>query len=338
MLSTINKRVLKDIQDGKKNLKDEFGIHIAPEEDNYYRVHFLLAGPEDTPFEGGLYHGMIRLNDNHPKSPPNMYMFTPSGRFVPESCPEPKGSRGICTTATAFHPDTWTPMNNIETVLKGFVSLMCDPYDGGIGGMKSTNDQTKKFAKDSLECLKKDTYVKNLFPDLHKSLMEGTYQKVKIGELSKKPPIVTKTVEEENIITAKPKKSTDKPEATKSIKMKSKNKGSEPEDDIINVTDSKEKPKLSKKKPIVKKQLKKEDSDNSEPSMKKTKKSSKKVVHSESTDTENSEECDIKKPSKKKPIKKVVYSESSDSEDSDPKPSKKKPIKKPLKKSSRSQK
>lgn len=132
-MSSVNKRVIKDIQDGIKNLKSEFGIRIAPEESNMYRVHFILPGPEDTPFEGGLYHGMIRLSDNHPHNAPNIHMITPSGRFIPEPCPIPSTSRGICTTATAFHPDTWTPMNNIETVLKGFISLMCDPYEGGIG-------------------------------------------------------------------------------------------------------------------------------------------------------------------------------------------------------------
>jgi hypothetical protein len=40
-------------------------------EDNLFDWHFVLRGPQDTPFEGGLYHGriilpaqVIRLNQN----------------------------------------------------------------------------------------------------------------------------------------------------------------------------------------------------------------------------------------------------------------------------------
>ncbi len=184
-MTTVNKRVLKDITDGKKNLEKEFGILICPEENDYYKVHFIIPGPEDTPYEGGLYHGMIRLNNQHPKAPPNIHMVTPSGRFVAEPCPIPSTSRGICTTATSFHPDTWTPMNNIETVLKGFISLMCDPNDIGIGGIESTEPKRKKMAKESLQKLKKDEYVKKLFPQLYKSLINNTYVPVKLGDLSK---------------------------------------------------------------------------------------------------------------------------------------------------------
>ena len=70
MTSNINKRVLKDVREGMINLKKEFGILIAPEENDYYKVHFLLPGPEGTPFEGGLYHGMVRLNEFHPQKAP----------------------------------------------------------------------------------------------------------------------------------------------------------------------------------------------------------------------------------------------------------------------------
>lgn len=181
----INKRILKDIKDGKKNLKEEFGIHISPEENNYFRIHFILPGPEDTPFEGGLYHGMIRLNDNHPYAAPNIHMITPSGRFIPEAYPIPATSRGICTTSTAWHPESWTPMNNIESVLKGFISLMCEPYDGGIGGMKSTDEQMRKLAKQSINQLKLDISVKEYFPELYQSLVSGTYVPVRLSDLSK---------------------------------------------------------------------------------------------------------------------------------------------------------
>lgn len=180
--TNVNKRVLKDIFDGVTNLRREFGIYIAPET-NMYLVHFILPGPEETPFEGGLYHGMIRLNTNHPLGAPNLYMYTPSGRFETEVHPIPATKRGICTTDTSFHPETWSPVKNIETVLKGFISLMCDKYDGAVGSVKSTDAQTRALAIASLTSIKNDTVVANLFPELHAQVANGTYTPVKLGEL-----------------------------------------------------------------------------------------------------------------------------------------------------------
>lgn len=197
MIPGVNKRVLKDIQVARETLKKELGIYIAPEENNYYRIHFILPGPEGTPFEGGLYHGMIRLNDNHPYSPPNIHMITPNGRFTVESHPIPATSRGICTTFTSFHPESWTPINDICTILKGFISFMCQPFhaDGGagIGGIQSTDERKRKLAKQSIDHIKSEPVVKVLFPDLYQSLVNGTYKPIKLADLSKNLPIITYT-------------------------------------------------------------------------------------------------------------------------------------------------
>lgn len=197
-METVHKRVIKDIRDGSKNLRDEFGVYIAPEENDFYKVHFILPGPEDTPFDGGLYHGMIRLNNEHPYKAPNIHMITPNGRFMAEEYPIPSGSRGICTTASAFHPSDWTPMNNLETVIKGFISLMCDPYDGGVGGINSTPTETKKLAKNSINHIKSEAIIRELFPELYLGLVEGTYKKVKLAELGKKKPIKKNIVDDDS--------------------------------------------------------------------------------------------------------------------------------------------
>lgn len=230
-MSQINKRVLKDISDGRTNLKRDFGILIEPEERDYYKVHFILPGPEDTPFEGGLYHGMIRLNSNHPHGAPNIYIITPNGRFTHEDYPIPNGSRGICTTDTAYHPEMHTPMKNIETFLKGFISLMCDPNDQGAGGMVSTNEQKKKFARESIERLKNDTIVAQLFTEFHKSLIDGTFKPVKMADLNKKTVELNKV---EHCVLPPTHKSIEK----KSIRPNSKKIDTDSDDDIVCISES----------------------------------------------------------------------------------------------------
>lgn len=335
MTSNINKRVLKDIVDGK-NLRDELNIYIEPEENNYYRVHYILSGPDDTPFEGGLYHGMIKLNDNHPSCAPRIYMFTPNGRFIAESCPEPKNSGGICTTATAYHPDTWTPMNNIGTVLIGFLSLMCEPYDGSsVGGMYSSYDQKKKMAQESLEHLKSDTYVKNLFPELHKRIVDGTYKKPKFSKKSnhennksvlKKCNVSSKSgesVEESIILSKKSNKKIKKEKLTKKEssstesvdsaektskkikKPKKKNKHLSSSSSTEPIESSKKSDKRINKKEIQSKKKHLDSSGSAEPieSYKTSKKSSKKLNKTkfQKSDTESSSES-VESPKKSKKI------------------------------------
>lgn len=46
-----------------------------------YEWHFTLRGPQDSQFEGGLYHGRIILPKNYPFAPPSLMMLTQNGRF-----------------------------------------------------------------------------------------------------------------------------------------------------------------------------------------------------------------------------------------------------------------
>ena len=353
-MTSINKRVIKDIREGTENLKKEFGIYIAPEDENIYRVHFVLPGPEDTPFEGGLYHGMIRLNDDHPRCAPNIHMITPSGRFNPEPHPIPNTSRGICTTATAFHPESWTPLNNIETVLKGFISLMCDPSDIGTGGMRSTPEQIKKFAKASIDHLKNDIVIKNLFPDLYEKIINGTYVTIKLADLSKNNKsselINTKNIKDVNIkkIVSNGdfsdnednlKKSTNKTDVfddenniiVVSNKNKNKNKkiiienldsdsDSDFEGDILNVTDSEDNIKKSNKKINDKSNNKSSKKHNKSKSKNSSKNNKKQIIETSSDSLSESSDDDVKTKTKSKNSsknnKKQIIETSSDSSES----------------------
>jgi hypothetical protein len=44
-------------------------------------LHYALRGPVDTPYEGGVYHGLLKFPDDYPLKPPGIIMLTPSGRF-----------------------------------------------------------------------------------------------------------------------------------------------------------------------------------------------------------------------------------------------------------------
>ena len=47
-------------------------------QDNIFEWHFTIAGPQDTPFEGGRFHGRLILPTDYPMKPPNIIIMTVS--------------------------------------------------------------------------------------------------------------------------------------------------------------------------------------------------------------------------------------------------------------------
>ena len=281
MSNVIHKRVMKDINDGRENLKKENGILIEPEENNFYNIHFILPGPEDTPYAGGLYHGMIRLNQEHPFKPPSMYMITPSGRFVAETYP--CNGAGICATFTAFHPEAWTPVQTIESILKGFISFMCDDKDAThVGAVNATDAQRKKYAQNSLNELLSDKKVKELFEDLWNEINNKTYKAINIGDLNRTCLETPKTE-----IKEEPKKVVSK----KSVKK------------IESDSEEEEEPvKVAPKKVVTKKPSRRVDTDSEEEEVEV--KPAKKVTKKKIIKVESSDEEEVK-PVKKSTTKKA---------------------------------
>ena len=58
---------------------DDF--YANPIKDDMFCWHFTIRGPPDTEFEGGLYHGIIKLPMSYPNRPPSIMFLTPNGRF-----------------------------------------------------------------------------------------------------------------------------------------------------------------------------------------------------------------------------------------------------------------
>ncbi|KDR11688.1 Ubiquitin-conjugating enzyme E2 J2 [Zootermopsis nevadensis] len=49
---------------------------------NILKWHYVITGPENTPYARGLYHGKLVFPINYPFEPPTIYMITPNGRLV----------------------------------------------------------------------------------------------------------------------------------------------------------------------------------------------------------------------------------------------------------------
>lgn len=121
------------------------GIVAGPLEDDIYTWHFTMAGPDGTPFEGGLYHGKIQLRSNYPFAPPDLAFFTPNGRW--------EINKAICLTFTGYHTESWQPAWGIRTALLAVQALMSsdDTDNLGIGSIRSPPHECHRLAQRSRE-------------------------------------------------------------------------------------------------------------------------------------------------------------------------------------------
>ncbi len=93
-------------------------VTATPLASNILTWHYVVTGPENTPYAGGFYHGKLVFPREFPFKPPAIYMITPNGRF--------KVNQKLCLSISDFHPDTWNPAWSVSTILTGLLSFMVE--------------------------------------------------------------------------------------------------------------------------------------------------------------------------------------------------------------------
>eukprot|EP00985_Skeletonema_marinoi_P018534 scaffold10388_cov115-Skeletonema_marinoi.AAC.4 len=107
---------------------------------NLLRWHFSVAGPANSVYENGIYHGRVLLPKDYPASPPRVQMITPSGRFIP--------GHDICLSASSYHPETWTPRWTVLSLVDGLRLHMLTTANE-IGGVLASDEKRRQYAIES---------------------------------------------------------------------------------------------------------------------------------------------------------------------------------------------
>ncbi|KAI5651561.1 ubiquitin-conjugating enzyme domain-containing protein [Phthorimaea operculella] len=131
-------------------------VTAEPVPSNILEWHYVVKGPEKSPYEGGYYHGKIIFPREFPFKPPSIFMITPNGRF--------KTNTRLCLSITDFHPDTWNPAWSISTILTGLLSFMLEKTPT-LGSIETSDYQKRCLAAESLETNLKNKMFCELFPD-----------------------------------------------------------------------------------------------------------------------------------------------------------------------------
>ena len=121
---------------------DEFKAN--PIKDDMFCWHFTIRGPPDTEFEGGLYHGIIKLPMSYPNSPPNIMFLTPNGRF--------DINMNVCLSMTKYHKEEWQAAWTIRSMLEAIIAFFPIKEDhDAIGALESSTESRKYYAKQSVK-------------------------------------------------------------------------------------------------------------------------------------------------------------------------------------------
>ncbi|KAK0167293.1 hypothetical protein PV327_004711 [Microctonus hyperodae] len=167
-------------QDYLRLKKDPVPYVVAePVPSNILEWHYVVKGPENTPYEGGYYHGKLVFPCEFPFQPPSIYMTTPNGRFRVDT--------RLCLSISDFHPDTWNPAWSVSTILTGLLSFMIEKSPT-LGSINTTDWEKKQWAQQSLEFNLKDKLFCELFPDTVDEINAALEQR-KEREMQARPQI-----------------------------------------------------------------------------------------------------------------------------------------------------
>ncbi|EIE23404.1 UBC-like protein [Coccomyxa subellipsoidea C-169] len=137
-------------------------VHVN--EKNMLEWHYLIEGPPDTPYAGGMYIGKLRFPPEYPFKPPAIMMLTPNGRF--------ETNTRICMSMSDYHPETWNPLWSVASILTGLLSFMLEDTVTA-GYMQTTDEQKKQLASESVAWVLRNKQLAQMFPQLQPVAEQG---------------------------------------------------------------------------------------------------------------------------------------------------------------------
>lgn len=119
-----------------------------PDENNMMCLQAQIQGPQESPYQGGLYNLTIDIPDRYPFEPPRVRFTTPIYH------PNIDSDGRICLDTLKIQPHgSWSPSVNINTLLLTIRVLMSNPNaDDGL-----VPDITEEYRRDIVLWRKKAT-------------------------------------------------------------------------------------------------------------------------------------------------------------------------------------
>ncbi|RIA84061.1 ubiquitin-conjugating enzyme/RWD-like protein, partial [Glomus cerebriforme] len=158
--STALKRLLTEYKELTLNAPE--GITAGPvSEDSFFEWEALIAGPEGTPYEGGIFSAVLKFPTDYPLSPPTMKftceMFHPNiypDGMVCISILHPPGDDPNMYESSS---ERWSPVQSVEKILLSVVSMLAEPNDESGANIeackiwRSNREEFNKIVRDTVK-------------------------------------------------------------------------------------------------------------------------------------------------------------------------------------------
>jgi ubiquitin-conjugating enzyme E2 T len=134
------------------------------DDDNMLQLQGQIAGPADSPYEGGLFSLSIDLPERYPMEPPRVRFLTPIYH------PNIDSDGRICLDTLKMAPHgSWSPSVNINTLLLTIRLLMAQPNaeDGLVPEI------TEEYKRDAALWRKKVRNFRHFLCDWEEGLTES---------------------------------------------------------------------------------------------------------------------------------------------------------------------
>eukprot|EP00486_Rosalina_sp_Unknown_P002532 CAMPEP_0201567396 /NCGR_PEP_ID=MMETSP0190_2-20130828/7896_1 /ASSEMBLY_ACC=CAM_ASM_000263 /TAXON_ID=37353 /ORGANISM="Rosalina sp." /LENGTH=195 /DNA_ID=CAMNT_0047987357 /DNA_START=130 /DNA_END=717 /DNA_ORIENTATION=+ len=161
-------RIRKELKDFQKKKNDGAGVEAEVVGKDMQHWIGRLKGPDDTPYDGGIFTVDIKIPDQYPFAPPKVTFNT---RLWHPNVSSQTGA--ICLDILK---DQWSPAMTIRTVLLSLQALLCapepdDPQDAQVAQQykkdrnafnKQAAEWTKKYAGKGLSVKEQENAIKTL--------------------------------------------------------------------------------------------------------------------------------------------------------------------------------
>lgn len=122
---------LKRLQSEYKSICKDINMcySIFPIDDNLFKWNFIVVGPPDTIYEGGIFNGYIVFSLEYPITPPSVYF---NNIIHPNVYEDGKVCisilhEGVDNMGHEKPCERWTPSYTVDSIMVSIVSILSSP-------------------------------------------------------------------------------------------------------------------------------------------------------------------------------------------------------------------
>ncbi|KAF8468156.1 ubiquitin-conjugating enzyme/RWD-like protein [Kalaharituber pfeilii] len=138
------------------------GITAGPaDEDNLFEWDCLIAGPEGTPWEGGVFPAVMKFPKDYPLSPPSLTftcrMFHPNIYADGSVCISILHPPGDDPNQYEHASERWSPIQSVEKILISVMSMLAEPNEesgANVDAAKVWREDRERYVKEVKKCVR----------------------------------------------------------------------------------------------------------------------------------------------------------------------------------------